>query len=460
MTLELDAHRHVHFVGIGGIGMSALAKILLARGFTVSGFDQSGGDQVDILRSSGARVDVGESTGALLGADLVVITPAAAGSDDVQSARTRGIPVVRRAELLGALMNPMYGIAVAGTHGKSTTSALIAHLCVEAGFDPSAIIGAVVDSFGSNARMGRGDIVVVEADEFDSAFLELWPASAVITSVEPEHLDYFGDAERMFEAFAQFATQVRDTLFICADDAPVERITGRAGCEVVTYGINGGDWRATDIEDRGGRTHFRVRRAGTEERAYVTSLAGAHNVRNALAGIAVGHALRIDPATIAQALAGFSGTERRCQTIGTVDDIIVVDDYGHHPTEIRTTLAALRTRFRRPIRVVFQPHTYSRTKTFLQDFAVAFAHADAVYILDIYGARERDTLGISGSDLASAVARHHPSVVYTGSKEAAVDGVSGDAHSGDLIVTMGAGDVSLLAPMILQRLRERAAVTL
>lgn len=458
MTFSLDGHRHVHFVGIGGIGMSALAKILLARGMTVSGSDQAEGAQTEALRALGARVAPGHGASAIEGADLVVITPAAGGAPDVRAARAAGIPVIRRAELLGAVMNPGRGVAVAGTHGKSTTSALIAHLAVEAGLDPTVVIGAVSTNLGSNARTGNGPLVVVEADEFDAAFLELFPAIGLILSAEPEHLDYFGTPTAMFAAFARFASQVGETLIIGADDVPVEEITAGARCEVLTCGIHAGEWRAGEIEERGGSTCFRAD-LGDGPARYTMSLAGEHNVRNALAALLAARRLGIASDVAARALASFAGTGRRFQRIGEVDGVLVMDDYGHHPTEIRATLAAMQRRFDRRILLIFQPHTYSRTRAFLFDFVEAFAAADRVYLLDIYGARESDTLGVSSRDLVRAAAGRHQAVEYTGTSEETVRRVLHEAQPSDLVVTMGAGDVDRLGPVILSGLRDRAVST-
>jgi UDP-N-acetylmuramate--alanine ligase len=456
VTVSLESHRHVHFVGIGGIGMSALAKILLARGMTVSGSDQSAGPQTEALQALGSRIQIGHHAGAIEGADLVIITPAADGAPDVAAAREAGIPIIRRAQLLGAIANPGRGIAVAGTHGKSTTSSLIAHILIEAGLDPTVVVGAIAANIGSNARLGTSPYVVVEADEFDAAFLELTPDVAVITSAEPEHLDYFGTADRMYEAFAQFAHQVRETLIICADDAPLDMITSGAECKVLTYGVESGEWRAWDIEEDNGTTFFRAGTGGTQ-REYSMALAGEHNVRNALAALVTSHELGIGADTVASALSHFAGIGRRFELVGDSDGVLVMDDYGHHPTEIRKTLAAMRRRFDRPILVIFQPHTYSRTRAFLSDFACAFEDASRVYVLDIYGGRERETLGISAVDLVRAASERHPDVVYTGTHEATLERVLQDVEPEDLVVTMGAGDVDRLGPAIVARIRERSA---
>ena len=451
MTVSLANHQHIHFVGIGGIGMSALARVLLARGYTVSGSDQVAGAQTAALTALGATVSIGHHANAVAGADLVVTTPAAGKAPDVQSARGAGIPIIRRAELLGALTNPHYGIAVAGTHGKSTTSSLISHMCVEAHLDPTVIVGAVAANLGSNARVGKSDLVVVEADEFDAAFLELTPEIGVITSAEPEHLDYFGTADRMFESFNQFARQVRQTLVVCSDDVPLDRVTTGVTCNVVTYGLESGQWQAEAIEERQKLTSFRA--GMRHERAnYSMLLAGEHNVRNALAALATALELGIQPEIATAALATFAGIRRRFEVVGEATGVLIMDDYGHHPTEIRKTLGAMQRRYNRPIVVLFQPHTYSRTKSFLNDFANAFEDAERVYVLDIYGARESDTLGLAAEDVARVIAERHPKVVYTGTHTATLDAVVADLRPGELVVTMGAGDVELLGPALLDAL--------
>jgi UDP-N-acetylmuramate--alanine ligase len=453
MTVDLDGIRRVHFVGIGGIGMSALARHLLSNGYAVSGSDREPGQQGHALAEMGATVHAGHASEHLDDAQLVVVTSAApADNPEVAAARRRGIPVIKRSELLAAILNPRRGVAVAGTHGKTTTSALIGHLLIEAGLDPTVLIGGISTNVGSNARVGGSDLVVAEADEYDASFLRLRPCIAVVTNVEPDHLDFYGTPERVYEAFSQFAERVEGTLVVCADDEEAMAIANTSTADVVTYGIDAGAWRARDVREEGARTIFSVEHAGVVTE-YEMSLAGPHNVRNALAAIAVASCLGVRPETVRAALASFAGVARRSEVIGEAGGVLVMDDYGHHPSEIRTVLGALRRRYQRPIRLIFQPHTYSRTHAFLQDFATSFSDADHVYLLDIYAARETDTLGLAGRDLADAASAHHQRVTYAGTQDRALDLVLRDAGSGDLVLTMGAGDVYRVGPRLLEGLR-------
>jgi UDP-N-acetylmuramate--alanine ligase len=382
----------------------------------------------------------------------VVTSAVRGGNPEVDAARQRGIPVVKRAELLAAILNPKRGIAVAGTHGKTTTSALLGHVLVEAGLDPTVLIGGVSLGLGSNARVGASDLVVAEADEYDRSFLYLQPAIAIITNVDADHLDIYGTEAGVREAFNTFASQVRDFLVVCADEPAALDSARHTGADTVTYGIDGGEWRATNIEDTGNRMRFVARRGG-ESVPIESPLAGRHNVENALAAVAVSRQLGIHGDTIAAAIASFPGVARRTEVIGVAGGVTVIDDYAHHPREIRVVLSGLRRRTGRPIRVIFQPHTYSRTRDFLDEFAEAFGDAEHVYLLDIYAARETDTLGISGADLAAAVSRKHSSLTYIPDMVRVPQTVADDVRPGDIVVTMGAGDVYRLAPQILGVLR-------
>jgi UDP-N-acetylmuramate--alanine ligase len=452
MTVDLAVPRHVHFVGIGGIGMSALARHLIATGHTVSGSDTNPGEQGAALQALGASVQRGHARQYLNGAELVVVTSAVhEDNPEVRAATERGIPVIKRSELLAAIINPHEGIAVAGTHGKSTTSALLGHVLVEAGLNPTILIGAVSSSMGSNARVG-GDLVVAEADEYDRSFLHLHPAIAVITNVEAEHLDIYGTERGVQDAFRTFASQVRDLLVLCGDDPFAPHLAANTAADTITYGIAAGDWRAIDIDETGGGTRF-VARQGDESIPLRSQLVGRHNVQNALAVVAVTRSLGVSAEQIAGAIASFGGVARRTEVIGEVAGVTVMDDYGHHPSEIRAVLSGLRAGSSRPIHLIFQPHTYSRTRDFMSDFATSFGDADHLYLLGIYAARETDTLGISGADLAAQTARHHASVTYIEDMNAAAPLVAGRVRPGDLVVTMGAGDVNRLGPQILEALQ-------
>lgn len=454
--IDLSAHRNVHFVGIGGIGMSALARYLHARGFVVSGSDRAANEQTHELTALGIPVSIGHSSGNIAGADLVVASSAVPASNtELVAAGQQNLPVIKRSVLLAAIMNPLTGIAVAGTHGKSTTSALIAHLLLTAGRDITALIGGVSDSLGSNARTGESNLVVVEADEYDASFLHLQPTIGVITNVEADHLDFYGTIERLHEAFRRFAESVSGLLVVCADDLTLRYLVGGVPARIATYGIEAGEWRAHDIVDRGGQTIFTLTH-GSDAHRLSMRLAGLHNVRNALAAVAVADALGLPMPEIAHGLDTFAGVRRRFEIKGEVGNVLVLDDYAHHPTEIQVNLAAMRERFNRPIRVVFQPHTYSRTHMLLSEFAGAFADAGAVYITEIYAAREENVWGVHGEDLATAVAERaaaKPGIVrFTGSLDNTLAAVVQDSRPGDLVVTMGAGDVSQLAPRLLAAL--------
>jgi UDP-N-acetylmuramate--alanine ligase len=455
MTVDLESHRRVHFVGIGGIGMSALARYLLTQGYDVSGCDRKPGEQGETLRQLGARVETGHQPEHVYDADLIVTTSAvAADNPEVREAAERGIPLVKRSELLAAIVNARRGIAVAGTHGKTTTSALIGHLLIEANLDPTILVGGISANLGSNARVGGSDLVVAEADEFDASFLRLRPEIAVITNVEPDHLDFYSTLDRLHEAFRAFAEGVSGTLVVCADDPILPDLLAGVRAPVVTYGIERGEWRATDIVEGPDSVTFRL--DGDASNLTLTMrLAGQHNVRNAAAAVAVTRLLGAPEERIVQALASFRGVQRRFEVKAEIDGILIMDDYAHLPTEIRANLVALRRRYGRPLRVVFQPHTYSRTRHLLNDFARSFEDADAVYLLDIYAARENDTLGISGRHLAEQAAAVHTGVRYTETEDATLDALLRDVRPGDVVVTMGAGDVYHVGTRLAEELRRR-----
>lgn len=453
--MMLAGSRHVHFLGIGGIGMSALARLLLARGQKVSGCDSTVGEQAAALERLGAHICAGHDPSHLTGVDLLVVTSAVSrDNEELLAAADRGIPVMKRAEALAEILNSGQGIAVAGTHGKTTTSALIGWILTVAGCDPTILIGGISVDLGSNARVGGTDLIVGEADEYDASFLRLRPEIAVITNVEPDHLDFYGTEERLYDAFRQFTAGVRRAVVVCADDERALEIAKEVALSPVTYGLERGTWQALDIDEDGRVCQFTATGVGPPTR-YAMQLAGAHNVRNALAAIAVAHILGVDTEVIVRALASFGGVQRRSEIKGSAAGVTVIDDYAHHPTEIRTTLAALKRRFKRPIKVVFQPHTYSRTRAFLPEFASAFEDADAVYLLDIYAARENDRLGLSDDDLAREMKRFHPRVEHVGTMDRALEQMLCHAESGDILLTMGAGDVFTLGPRLLEALERR-----
>ncbi len=451
MILPLEGHRHIHFVGIGGIGMSALARWLLAQDYEVSGSDRDPGEQGEALTRLGARVSAGHRGDAIGDADLVVVS-SAVGPDnpEVRAAEDRGTLVVKRAELLSWIFNAGRGIAVAGTHGKTTTSALVGHLLVAAGRDPTILIGGISANLGSNARVG-GPLVVAEADEYDGSFLRLRPEIAILTNVEADHLDFYGTAEQVYDAFRQFAHGITDRLVYCADDPIAAGIAREVSATAIGYGLDSGEWQASGLGAKDGFTHFTVEHDGIHT-PYTSALFGRHNVLNSLAAIVVAASLDVPVDVIQTALPAFSGVARRLEFKGDAAGVLVLDDYAVHPTEVRAALTAVKQRYQRPVRAVFQPHTYSRTKAFLADFACAFRDADVVYLLDIYAAREHDSLGISGQDLSSAVRRCHSNVHYTRSIEDTLAVLLDECNVGDVVVTLGAGDVFRLGPRLLAEL--------
>jgi UDP-N-acetylmuramate--alanine ligase len=461
MTTSIDAFDRIHFVGIGGIGMSALAKFLLAKGHHVSGSDQHPGDQGKALTQLGARVVPGHDERNINGAQLIVITSAVPPDNpEVQEAHRRRIPVLKRSELLAEVLNAGDGIAIAGTHGKTTTSALIGHILVEAGLDPTILIGGISFNLGSNARAGEGRIVVAEADEYDASFLKLKPKVGVITNLEPEHLDFYGSVQALHEAFENFIGAIGKSAILCLDDPELRRMSEELKVKVVTFGIDQGQWQARKIRDNGHETLFEVHGPGFSRQCR-TQLAGLHNVRNTLAALATSREVGVEPHTAIAAVETFRGVARRFEIKGEAAGVLVMDDYAHHPTEIRASLRAVRQRFgsirsdQGLVHLIFQPHTYSRTTLFLEDFAGAFGEADFVYLLDIYAARECNIDGISGEDLAVAARRRNSHVAYAETMDAALDNVLAQVKPGDLVITMGAGDVYQLSSRILEELGKR-----
>jgi UDP-N-acetylmuramate--alanine ligase len=458
MSLDLATADHVHFVGIGGIGMSALARYLLARGHTVSGSDRAANAQTEALASMGATVHIGHAAEHVDGADLVVMTSAASTENpEIMQARSRGIAVVKRSELLAAVANAGRCIAVAGSHGKTTTSSLVGHILTECGLDPTVLVGGIVNGMQSNARIGEGDWIVVEADEFDRSFLHLRPEVAALTSLEPDHPDIYKDAQAVQSAYREFAAGITGSLIACADDPHMRGVVDGIPARVVTYGTagTGASILVGEVRDDGTALHFSIER---DERTWdaVISLAGSHNALNATAAALVAEEAGVPFEAAIRTLGTFQGVQRRFQIRGEAAGVIVVDDYAVHPTEVRTLLCAAHARVSRPLRVVFQPHTYSRTHAYFDDFARSFDGAEAVYVMDIYAARETETLGVSSPALAAAIAREHGGrVMYTGTESATLDALLRDALPGDAVLTVGAGDVTALGPKLLERLRSR-----
>lgn len=453
--------KHVHMVGVGGIGMSSIAEVLLLRGYKVTGSDQSSSEITKHLEKQGATIFLGHDGPNAAGACVVVHSSAvdANTNPETQFAFRQHIPVIRRSEMLGELMRMKFGVGIAGTHGKTTTTTMAGHVINAGEFDPTIIVGGKVSAFGSNAVSGDGDIILIEADEYDRTFLRLTPSLAVITNIDADHLDCYKDLDDIKDAFVQYASSVPffGAAIVCLDDENVRSILGRIDRRVVTYGtLRQAQIRAEKIVQDGRNMFFDV--FDGESRLGRVSLAapGQHNVLNALAAIAVGLELDMAFDAIASGLASFDGVQRRMEEIGEAGGVLVVDDYAHHPTEVKATLQGAAGCWPdRRIIAVFQPHLYSRTRDLCDDFAGSFFDANVAVIMDVYGARETPIPGVSGELIAGkAHANGHPHVEYVPNKEDLVDFVCRLSRPGDVILTLGAGDIWRLNREILNRLRE------
>ena len=454
-------YQHIHFVGIGGVGMSGIAEVLLNMGYRVTGSDQRRGEAVERLEQLGAKVFVGHDAANVAGAHVVVYSSAVARDNvEVAEARARQVPVIPRAEMLAELMRLKYAIAVAGTHGKTTTTSLIASVLAEGRLDPTVVVGGRIRSLGSNARLGQGEYMVAEADESDGSFLRLTPTMAVVTTIDAEHLDHYGTLERVSEAFLAFVNKVPfyGAAVLCLDQPNVQLLIPRVEKRIITYGLeSAADLTAHRLTLSGLTARFEVLHRGQPLGECALRVPGRHNVLNAMAAIAVGLDLEIPFVTIQRGLAEFSGVQRRFQVRGESRGVLVVDDYGHHPAEVRATLAAAKAGFDRRVVTVFQPHRYTRTLHLRQEFLTAFNQSDALVVMDIYPAGEAAIAGVSGQDLADAIRAHgHRDVVYLGSdRERILAHLEDVLRSGDLVLTLGAGDVGQLGRALLERLEGR-----
>ena len=455
-------YQHLHLVGIGGSGMSGIAEILLNLGYRVSGSDLRRNEAVERLEGLGAKVFIGHRAEHVEGAHVLVYSSAVAPDNvEVQAARRRGIPVIPRAEMLAELMRLKYGIAVAGTHGKTTTTSMIGAVLAEGRLDPTIIVGGRLSSLGGNARLGQGEFLVAEADESDGSFLRLSPTIAVVTTIDAEHLDYWGSLEAIREGFLAFINKVPfyGSAVLCVDQPDVQALIPRVDRRVVSYGLeSAAHVTARRVILSGLSSRFQVVAGGEVLGECALHVPGRHNVLNALAAIAVALDLDVPFEAVQKALAGFSGVQRRFQVRGRAGGVTVVDDYGHHPTEIRATLAAARAGFDRRIVTVFQPHRYTRTQHLRQEFATAFAEADVLLVMDIYPAAERPIPGVTAEDLTEAIrAQGHPDVAWVGGdKDQVVERLVRTVQPGDLVLTLGAGDVGQIGPELLRRLQAEA----
>jgi UDP-N-acetylmuramate--alanine ligase len=436
----------LHFVGIGGIGMSGIAELLLNLGYEVSGSDLKLSPVTDRLKSLGGRIYLGHSAGNVAGTNVVVISSAVRPDNvEVVEAKRLQIPVIPRAEMLAELMRLKYSVAVAGAHGKTTTTSMVATVLVNGGFDPTAVIGGRLNAFGSNAKLGKGDFLVAEADESDGSFLKLTPTIAIVTNIDREHLDHYADLAEIQSAFVQFVNKVPfyGAAVLCLDDPNIQAIIPRVERRIVTYGTsNQADLVASRIEYQDFGTSCLVRYRGNPLGVLQLRVPGEHGILNALAAMATGLELEISFEKSAAALFSFQNADRRFQIKGKKGDILVIDDYGHHPTEIIATLSAARRACDRRIVTVFQPHRYTRTQALEEDFGRAFYHADVLLVLPIYAAGEEPIPGVKAEKLVDQIKKFgHRDVAYVSDFAQAQQVLKEKLQEGDLLLTLGAGDV-------------------
>lgn len=465
--------QRIHFVGIGGIGMSGIAEVLLTLGYKVSGSDLKHSPVTERLSDLGAIIFEGHRAENITGAEVVVTSSAIRRDNpEVLLAHAQHIPVIQRAEMLAELMRLKYGIAIAGMHGKTTTTSMVAAVLAAGGLDPTVVVGGRVDAMGSNARLGKSQYLVAEADESDRSFLKLSPILAVVTNIDREHMDCYASMAEVEQAFVDFVDRVPfyGMVLLCNDDERLRALLPRLARRAITYGLRpDSDFRilpasptqaahagSSKLADAGHGSCFAVEYCGKSLGEFRLQVPGNHNVLNATAALAVGIGLDIDPERIREGLAEFRGVDRRFQLRGQAAGVTVIDDYGHHPTEIRATLAAARQSGFNRVHVVFQPHRYTRTRDLLQEFGGAFADADTVLVLDIYAASEMPISGVSGGNVAEAVCKiGGKEARYVASFEDAAREAVATAVAGDMILTLGAGNVSQLGPQVLEHLKAR-----
>ena len=449
--------QHVHFVGIGGIGMSGIAEVLLNLGYQISGSDLKESEVTRRLVSLGCIVSYGHRKENVKEADVVVVSSAVrSGNPEVEVAEQRLIPVIPRAEMLAELMRMKIGVAIAGTHGKTTTTSLIATVLAAGGLDPTVVIGGRLNSLGSNARLGQGDFLVAEADESDGSFLKLMPTIAVVTNIDADHLDHYAGIEEIKEAFHQFLNKIPffGLAVLCLDHPNIQSLIPKLKKRFTTYGLTTqADFQAREIVFEGLSTTFDVLHHHREVGRLRIQMPGLHNVYNALATVATAFELEIPFQVVQDTLRDFGGIQRRFHIKGEKKGILVVDDYGHHPVEIMATLKAARTGWERRIIAVFQPHRYTRTQALFQEFLTAFYDADVLILTDIYPAGEDPIPGVEARALFEGIREHgHKDVTFLGNKKEIVDHLLRIVRSGDLVVTLGAGDIWQIADELVRKL--------
>ncbi|MEM1008596.1 MAG: UDP-N-acetylmuramate--L-alanine ligase [Myxococcota bacterium] len=455
--------RRIHFVGIGGIGMSGIAEVLFNQGYRVSGSDLKASDTTEHLAALGLAVHVGHDAAHVADADVVVISSAVRGGNpEVEAARARKIPVIRRAEMLAELMRLKHGIAVAGTHGKTTVTSLIASILEEAELDPTVVVGGRLNATGRNAMLGKGEFLVAEADESDGSFLRLSPTFAVVTNIDPEHMDYFADMDEVRMAYLNFLNKVPfyGVNVVCLDHPELQAMLPRLERRVLTYGTSiQADLQANDIVLEEGKTSYEMLWKGQSLGRFSLGLLGHHNVLNSLAAAAIAFELQVSPERVRAAFAKFAGIQRRFQLWGEVNDIMVVDDYAHHPVEIQATLLGARASYaQRRIVAVFQPHRYSRLRDLFQDFVTSFYQCDQLWVTDIYAAGEVPLEGIHARTFVDAIRQHgHRDVHYVADLNTLKRKLLHDLQPSDLLITLGAGNVWTLARDVVQALKDEQA---
>ena len=446
----------IFFVGIGGAGMGGIAEVLLNEGYQVAGSDIQAGAMTQRLTALGADIAIGHKAENVEGANVVVVSSAInEANPEIQFARQQRIPIIRRAEMLAELMRFRHGIAVAGTHGKTTTTSLIATIFGEAETDPTFVIGGLLNSAGTNARLGKSRYLIAEADESDASFLHLQPMMSVVTNIEADHMDtYDGDFSKMTDTYIEFLHNLPfyGQAVVCGDDPVIRDLLPRIGRSVLTYGFNDdNDVRATNIQYQFGRTTFDVTRPGREPLAIELKLSGAHNVLNALAAITVATEEDIEDSAICRALSTFGGIGRRFEVLGefstSVGEVTLVDDYGHHPTEVAATIAAARNNWpSQRLVMVYQPHRFSRTRDLYEDFVEVLSQVDCLLLLDVYAASEQPIEGADSRALARSIrARGQLEPVYVGSHEELPSILANQLQNGDIVMTQGAGNIGQLA---------------
>ncbi|OIP66207.1 MAG: UDP-N-acetylmuramate--L-alanine ligase [Nitrospirae bacterium CG_4_9_14_3_um_filter_53_35] len=450
----------IHFVGIGGSGMNGIAEVLINMGHQVSGSDLKSSPVTDRLKKMGARITIGHAEENVADVDVVVISSAVSRENpEVRSAEAQLIPVIPRAEMLAELMRMKYGIAVAGAHGKTTTTSMIATVLGHGGIDPTVVIGGRLNSIGSNARLGQSDFLVAEADESDGSFLKLSPTIAVVTNIDEEHLDFYGDLEKIKKTFLEFVNRVPfyGLAVLCLDNPHVQGLIPGVKKRFLSYGTSAqADLQAEEFRQEVFGSEFKVNHKGKSLGHFRLHAHGVHNILNALAAIAVGLELGLSPQVIREGLDEYSGVHRRFTLLGEAGGVMVVDDYGHHPTEIEATLAAAKEVQAGRIVTVFQPHRYTRTRALLHRFVTCFNQSDIVVLTDIYPAGEAPILGVSAENIYRGMKEHgHRDVTYIQDMKKIVDHLEGILKPGDLVLTMGAGDIYKVGEELLRRLKKK-----